>query len=158
MSFHKALSSICLYICNKPKSLCLHIRYGGKTAIVFAKISDIVGSSVNLAKAWHHLLLKDSFIEKIWLSCMACCRAMLLHGLLPRCPPCCVRRRSVTRGQRAERVVRESGERRGKNSRGKLYRSITAPGRYNALLSCVRLIDPDFGVYTRALTVSSKLG
>lgn len=39
-----------------------------------------------------------------------------------------------------------------------LYRSLTALGRCYALLSYMRLIDPDFSVYTRALMVSSKLG
>lgn len=39
-----------------------------------------------------------------------------------------------------------------------LYRSVTALGRYYALLSYIRLIDPDFSLYTRARMVSSKLG
>jgi len=64
----------------------------------------------------------------------------------------------VTWAQRAEKVVRQGGRWRGEYSRRKLYRSVTALGRYYALLSNMRLTDPDFSVYARALMVSSRLG
>lgn len=54
-------------------------------------------------------------------------------------------------------VVRQSGKQRDKYSAGS-SRSVPAPGRCYALLSYIRLIDPDFSVYTRAWMGSSKLG
>lgn len=54
-------------------------------------------------------------------------------------------------------VVRQSGKQRQILYR-QLYRSVPALGRCYALLSYIRLIDPDFSVYTRARMVSSKLG
>lgn len=130
------------------------MRHDGKTITFFAKIGDIAGASINVAKTWHCLLLKDFFIEKVQLRCMICCCAKHMVG---GCPLCFARKWSVTWGQRAERVVRQTGKWRGKYSRGKMYRSVTALGRYYALLSYIRLIDPDFGVYTGTLMVSSKL-
>lgn len=56
----------------------------------------------------------------------------------------------MTWSQTAEMVVRQSGKQRGKYFCGKLYRSVTALGRYYALLSYMRLIDPDFSVYKSA--------
>lgn len=154
MSLRKALSLFHLCIYSNSKSIFLHIKCDGK-------VMSLLKSGWVICHCGKGLTLSPSqrlfFFSTILLSCIISCYFACMVGEQVDVLVLC-KEMMGDPGPKGWNGGEAEWEAERQVLCRQLCRSVTALGRCYTLLSYIRLIDPDFSVYTRARMVSSKLG